>query len=294
MLRSTPIRPFIGTENVFETDTGNFWVLDQTYAYMQASFVLVESYWDAAYNSEVKELWEKALFHNLEHLRLGAADYMCVRLGTPFILLFLDRDDDACTFIEYWARSPAILLDANSIFDIHFNSKEGDWIYPRKPNCRYSDICDEILNRTGIQEVKTFFLVALAIVKFRVVAEHDAVSQSVDLAFEGATGQRIQEVQSTVKDMLVRKDIDMESQRQQLDRILDAIHLHNPSVLPAMINPTPITEQPCPHPVTPGHPSEVYDTLAYSRRCLVQIPGALDILKERFGSNPVYNWNMAA
>lgn len=290
-LRSTPIRPFIGTQTVFEADIGNFWGLEQTIAYMQASCDLLKAHWDAANDSEVKELWEKTLFYSLEHLRLGAVDHMGARLRVPFILLFLNRDDDACTFIQYWSRPPETVLDSDAIYDTHFNSKEGDWIYPCVPNIRYSDISDQIMDSNDFQAVELPFLVALAIIKLRVVAEHEAISQSLELAFEGTAGQRIQEVQSTVKDMLL-PNIDMESQRRQLQRVLDAIHLHNPSMLPAIINPTPITEQPRPDIATLGHPSEVYDSLLFSRRCFVQVPGALDMLKERFGSNPIYNSNM--
>ncbi len=113
-------------ENVFETETGNFWGMPEMKAYMKATFALAEAYTAAASACDVKEVWEKALFHFLEHLRLGAPDCMGARFRTPFFLLLnLHRDDDACNFIDYSMQiGNMIELNPDEIFDVHFYTYE--------------------------------------------------------------------------------------------------------------------------------------------------------------------------
>jgi hypothetical protein len=45
-----------------------------TEPYMNARFELAESYFRAAYEVEIEAVWEKALFHSLEILRLDASN----------------------------------------------------------------------------------------------------------------------------------------------------------------------------------------------------------------------------
>ena len=286
------LRSILG-DTIFETQTGNFWDIPHATTYMDVTYALSNWYCIVAHQSGVKEVWEKALFHILEHLRLGAIDQMEARWRAPFLLLSLNRDDDAYAFIRFWVTlMVAVTVNLIAMFEKHVNSKEGDWIYPREENCRYLDIFQDIFSTQNPQEVELPFLVALAIIKLRIVAAHDAALQSVDLAMEG-TGQRIQEVQPALKDMLFCEHVDVESQRQQVNRLLDAIHLQNPSMLPALINPGPLTAQPPPAVYTPGQPSEAYRTLIDCKATLNRIPGAIDLLEERFGSNPTYNSNLA-
>lgn len=292
-LRSTPIRPLAGPENAFETESGKFWILPQTIPYMKATFSLAEIYWVVAGNCNVKEVFEKTLFHNLEHLRLGAVDLMGLRFQVPYILLSLNRDDDACSFILYWKLFFASVFDFDEVTETHANSQPGDWMYPRVPNIRYLDIYQQILDlKNEMQPLELSFMVVLVIVKLRIVAAHDAMTQAIELAFgEGTTGHRIQQVRSNVTDMLIRANVNVESQRRQVNRLLDDIHLHNPSMLPSIIHPDPLLKQPCPSMIPRGHPTEAYATLMYCRPYFGRVPGAIDMLKERFGTNPTYNWN---
>ena len=90
-------------------------------------------------------------------------------------------------------------------------SKEGDWIYPRETNCRYLDVFEDIFSNKKPQ-ADLAYLLALVIIKLRIVAAHDAAMQSLE-------------------------DVDVESQREQANRLLDVIHLQNPSMIPALLNP---------------------------------------------------------
>lgn len=243
-------------------------------------------------SSQVKSVWETTLALYLEHLRLGAIDVLAARFRVPFVLLFLNRDDEACGFMRYWMQLDTS-IDPDVVYDIHVGTKKGDWIYPREPDCRYTDINLLEIATIENERISAPFLVALAIVKLRIVAAHDATCKSIELAFseKGTAGQRIHQVQSIVKDMLIRADVDVESQRQQTNYLLDAIHRSNPSMLPAILNPGPIADQPCPEAIIPGQPSQVYVSLKDYRRLFIRVPGALKMLKERFGSFPIYNWN---
>ena len=81
---------------------GGFCDIDDTENYLKARARLANSYWNAAYDCDVKEVWEKALFHCLELLRLGNTYRSEVRFRVPFFLLYLNRDDDAFAFTRYW------------------------------------------------------------------------------------------------------------------------------------------------------------------------------------------------
>jgi hypothetical protein len=284
-------------ENIFETEAGNFYGLTETYNYLDMTNALISWTCSIAYQSNVKQVWEKALFLQLEHLRLGALDRMRGRIRLPFFLLQMNRDDDAVSFIQHWVK----LKDFGDTlpdwdYDLHRNSNEGDWIYPREVDCRYSDMFKDVLE-DELEEVDLSFLVALFIIKLRLIAAHDLATQYIAFAFEGISGRRIQEVRPLVEEMVIRQDVDLDSQRAQAQRLFDVIHRKNPSMLPAIVNPRPIMSQRPPNRVLsreirPGHPSEVQMILNYGKVAFHRVPGALGMLVARFGDNPVYNWSM--
>jgi hypothetical protein len=129
------------------------------------------------------------------------------------------------------------------------------------------------------------FLVSLLLIKLRIVAAYDAACQSLDLVFDQTRdGKRIRHMKDTVKKMLIGYCTDIDSQRQQVARLLDLIDRKNPYMLPAIINPNPIRQMGRPRLRYVGQPSEVFDVLLYSQRCFFRIPGATETLKERFGT----------
>ncbi|GAX21870.1 hypothetical protein FisN_30Hu071 [Fistulifera solaris] len=266
--------------NIFETEIGNFWgLLPATATYMDLTNALANWYSSLALECNVKEVWEKALYHQLEHLQLGVLDRMDARLRVPFFLLYMNRDDDAFTFIRYWVETKEVLeTNPDAVFERHRNSKSGDWLYPRETDARYLDIFDQVPGDL-IQEMELPFLVALFLIKLRIVASHDDATESMDIAFKTTGGQRIQEVQSAIAEMLVRQDVDAENQRRQIYWLLFLIHRRNPHMLPGLTNPAPYFNRPPPTDRIAGEPSEVSMCLLDCKVAFYRVPAAPEILK---------------
>jgi hypothetical protein len=286
---AAPLRNF-HSQNLFETHVTNFSQVQETQEYMTSRWGLMETYWQAACKSEIKEVWEKALFHSLAMLRLDMSDFMEMRYVTPFILLDLQRDDDAFAFVRYFI-SLDYLGDAatDDLRRRYMQCQEGDWVYPHEENCRYRDIFQEC-SRMREDRMPTAFLVAVLVIKFRLVAAYDAARRSIDIAFETTGGQTIQEVQHVVSDMLIDESVvKIENQRQQVDGLINVIHRINPSMLPSVLNPHPLTRQRRPSLSTPGEPLEALHVLLFCMRTLLRVPGASEELEQRFGKMPSYN-----
>ena len=274
-------------QNLFETQVGSF---DKalTQPYMTARRNLMESYcWHAAYVTDVKCVWEKALFHALEILRLNACGPANLLDETVFILLNLNRDDDAFAFIRHWVSIEERL---NGLMLRHTQSQEGDWIYPREKNCRFFDVFQEF-RYFNDHKVSMSFLVALLIIKLRIVATYDATCSSIDLAFGTTGGQRIQKMQMLVKEMLMdERFVNIESQRQQVERLVHVIHERNATMFPSILNPAPFLANSNRYQDNiRGSTGEALFALLYGTRCLVRVPGAKEMLEQRFGKNPSYN-----
>ncbi|GAX17186.1 hypothetical protein FisN_10Lh034 [Fistulifera solaris] len=284
-LRSTIIDVFLEPQNFFESQVGLFGQFYQAQEYMTARRHLVELYVQAANIVETKSVWEKALSHALELMRLDYRDVIETRYVIPFILLNLNRDDDAFDFIRYWMKID--LNDRSKLFDLmnrHFESREGEWIYPRNQNCRFRDVFEECAN-VNDRKAPLAFLVALLIIKCRIVATYDATCGSMDLAFGTTSGQRIQEVQSTVKELILDGAlVNIQSQRQQVERLLNVIQRRNAIILPAFLNPTPLLAK-----KWQNAPNEALLVLLHGTGCFVRVPGAKAMLEERFGKEPSYN-----
>jgi hypothetical protein len=103
-LRNTPFGDDPVPHNIFETEIGMFSEGPEARRYMVARRELVESYFQAALDVEIKEVWEKALFHALVQLREAVSDPKGMIYVTPFILLYLNRDDDAFDFVQHWVN----------------------------------------------------------------------------------------------------------------------------------------------------------------------------------------------
>ncbi len=202
--------------------SGGKYIRDETEKYLEARAKLAKSYWMAAYDCEVKEVWEKALFHYLEVLRLDERNGFKTKFRAPFILLYLNRDDDAYASIRYRLQHDD--LDSDEILERHKRSREGDWLYDGEVNCRYRDIFEECRNIDDV-DLPGPHILALAIMKMRIIAAHEAVSQTLDFVFKKSNGKRIQEVRSQVQDMLLGMNTDMDDQRDELNELLERIPL---------------------------------------------------------------------
>ena len=97
------------------------------------------------------------------------------------------------------------------------------------------------ITTVDIKPIQVAFFVALLIIKLRIVATYEATCGSIDLAFGTAGGKRIVEVQDVVKEMLVDESlVNIESQREQVKRLIKVIHRNNSTMLPAILNPVPL------------------------------------------------------
>ncbi len=266
-------------QNLFETRIGDFHDIDDADYYVMTRTQLARSYWEAAYDCEIKEVWEKSLFHCLEVLRLDYKISFEARFRLPFILLYLNRDDDAYSYARYRLSEH----DVFELFERHQHSREGDWIYPIENDCRYRDIFEDCPDMDYAHNPEPFLL-ALAIIKMRIIAAHDAVSRAVDFVFERTTARRIVEVRSLVKDMLTRSDLDIDDQRDILVALLERIP---PFVLTALRSLKDVCEVKqslemddlthCFASMSQSFPAG--ETLWSSARAFCRVPGAAGILK---------------
>ncbi|GAX27669.1 hypothetical protein FisN_13Hu236 [Fistulifera solaris] len=277
-------------QDLFDIQSGLFSQWEETFSYMKTRCELAENLTKAAYLGEIKAVGEKALIHFLEILRLDARGPQTFLDTAPFLLLHVHRDDDAFDFMRHWMKMHPINDDKiTDTMPRYFESKEGDWMYPREKNCRYRDMFEDCPNVSDC-EAHLSFLVALLIIKCRIVATYDATYRSIDIAFATSAGKRIQAVQCAVTDMLIdRRLFNIDSQRHQVEHLLNAIHRNNPTMLPAILNPAPLLTGYLPRNRVRGDPSEVVSILFDCGRCLLRVPGAQEMLEKRFGKSPSYD-----
>ena len=113
-------------ENAFAKDVGSFWGLPETRDYMRARLVVVDEVERMNWDLESKRGWEMVAAHMQDMLRLSLSDNIGVRFRFPFVLINLNRDDDAACFIRYWMED----FEANpeKTSRAYARSKKGDWL----------------------------------------------------------------------------------------------------------------------------------------------------------------------
>jgi hypothetical protein len=227
--------------------------------YMRARMRLSQSQEVLAKKAKTVEAWNLVSNHLLEMLRLCSGDNNGLRFILPFILLRVNRDDDAYCFCRYW-----ILQGINEEEVDYSETKEGDWIYPRQENARFLDICKECGPEALGRYSALSTILSLAVIKMRLVAA------STDPEVQG-------------------------EQRRQLDQLLENLQANNASILPALVNPSPLLSQASPQFYSPGSPEEAYFTLTQGDVVELwnDIPGAKEVLIQRLGtSTPSYPTRM--
>ncbi|GAX27806.1 hypothetical protein FisN_13Hu087 [Fistulifera solaris] len=276
-------------ENVFEMQVGAFGQQEVTLPYMNSLRSLVTSFVVAAHEADIKQVWETTLAHALELQRLDAIGPQDIRCMTPFMLLNLNRDDDAFDFMRHWMKIDDHNFDVQTTLMIRYAAvQKGQWIYPRKTNSRFLDIFQECPDAND-QNVPLGFLLALLAIKCRLLATYDVTCKSIDLAFATTGGKLIQEVQSEVTKMLFNETLmNIESQREQVERLVIMIHRNNPIMLPALLNPEPLVAKQYTWQGNSDGASEVFFLIFHCARCLIRVPGVRAMLEKRFGKCPSY------
>jgi hypothetical protein len=245
-------RYFEANNNTISAEVGEY-LCDRT--------ALAIIFWHSAYECEIKQVWEAALFHCEKAIKVRADYNLEVRVQIPFILLYLNRDDEAYAYIRYWFQE-----------GIHGRSRP----YPIETKCRFLDIFEENI-KADMGNLRLPLFVALAIIKMRIIASHNSISRSVDIAFEQAEMKQILEVRSVVQDMLLDSDIDVLDQSRQLYRIFEEIDHEEPFLLDSMLEAEQFSEiRDCSfldEALTSALPS-LKVALLHSLRCLFRVPGA--------------------
>jgi hypothetical protein len=101
-------------------------------------------------------------------------------LRAPFFLLCVNRDDDALSFIRYWVElDEDVILALEQMYANSANTREGEWIYPRDPAGRYSELFQN-MSDADLCKIERPFLVALVIIKQRIVAAHEALLRGIE------------------------------------------------------------------------------------------------------------------
>lgn len=250
----------------------------ETRAYMKERMTLIFKLSCLARETQTEEAWTLVAEHYLECLRLSMNDSNGLRFALPFVLLRLNRDDDAYCFCRHWLTKEARGGDRRR----HRSSKEGDWIYPRQKDCRYLDIFAECEN---VEQGDLSSLLALAAIKMRLVAVFDARERELE-RISSSTSSLAQT--GTEEADIVRRSImgtveqerTLADQRRQLDQLLDAVHRRNDDVLPGILDPGPLIAQGT-QPFLP----EALMLLPYVSDVWKSIPGACSYLSRRLDTS---------
>ena len=259
-------------ENAFEEHVGSFWGLFETRDYMRARLAVVDQIERMNWDLDTKRGWDMVAAHMLDMLRLNASDNIGLRFRFPFILINLNRDDDAYCFVSCWMQ------DWDSTYEerekMHARSKEGDWLYPKEDGARFGDILEQHPDKKYHHKYTSLaLLVACAVIKMRVVVALEAQKLREDASYDPDKHEK---------------------QKKMLLYLLDVIDTNNKSMLPALLYPKPLKDAGNPDYHTPGHPSEARMVLNDACRPWARIPGAEALLVARFGSHtPKYNTKMS-
>lgn len=174
-------------------------------------------------------------------------------------------------------------------------SRPGDWLYGKVPGGRFKDMSKFFPGRDFPQSgAPLVYLVALMIIKMRILAQHDATMAILNVFQNTRFGSYLPKpLRAILGTFLVYPPSCISDQETQLKHLLESIHKRNPSMLPSFVNPGPMKSQPCPQFQSIGGPSEAWFVLNESSRCVARVPGAHERIRSIVGDNPTYDVNMS-
>jgi hypothetical protein len=252
---------------------------------MRQRMAMITKLTDLAHESQTKEAWTLVAGHYQECLRLNLSDNNGLRFEFPFVLLRLNRDDDAYCFCRYWVTYD----DWDDERGTHSSSNEGDWIYPKQEGCHYLDVfkdCAEVNDGGNL-----WALLAFAVIKMRLVAVFEARTRTLDASHSSRARQGEAELEKMRLEIMgtVEHEQLLSDQGRQLDQLLDLIDGHNKIMVPALLRPGPLSSQPRPSSFMHGSPEEARLMLPHVIDVWSSIPGASRYLTRRLGtSTPSY------
>lgn len=243
---------------------------------------LISKLTDLALKTQTLEAWTLVAEHYQECLRLNLSDNNGLRFAFPFVLLRLNRDDDAYCFCRYWITYD----DWDDERGTHSSSSEGDWIYPKEEGCRYLDVfkdCEEVKDRGDL-----WSLLAFAVIKMRLVAVFESRTKTFEAASASRGGVEPERMRREIMGPVEHEQL-LSAQGEQLDQLLDLVDGHNKFMVPALLHPGPLSSLGPPASYSHGSPAEARMMLPYVLDVWNSIPGASLYLARRLGtSTPSY------
>ena len=239
---------------------------------------------------ELLSSYEQVLEHNLEVMRMSHNEGMHEQ--TVLLLLKMNRDEDAYNFIKWLAA-----IDPDGNYDwgmIPESTKGGEWLYLEGQN-RFED-----LFKVGSRKQHLFpmnYLVALALIKFRILAEYQKRKMEFEELEKTLLGTKY-EFFVTHEPIIHVFKLNLfgyctkvfEEQEKHLENYLDLNDKRNPVLLKALVNPKPLMAQKFPiWTGTDGSPNEARYVMWGCLTLFQRTPGAIDKVAARFDGAVSYD-----
>ncbi len=225
--------------------------------------------------------------HYLELLRLNHSDNQGIRHKVPFLLLSLNRDEDAYNFIKWWET---IDPEGNYDWGEPPASQEGEWMYLKS-----QDTQEDLLKIAKDVDCLPF-LAALVLIKARIILKYETAKSEFDTFEEvlqsgSSSGQKLLcalPAMMKIKRYLGSNDAILHEQKEQLEKYLDIIQKNNPFFLKAVVNPGLMMNMKPPEYIEIGTVSEVYELIDYCKILFAKRRIAMDSAIKRVGNNPTF------
>ena len=307
-----------------ESTIGHFWTLFEPRTYCRVRYDLAEHILMQAHYNDLKPIYDRSLSHYMELLRLVHGDNLGVRNKVPFILITLNRDEDAYNFIKWW-----LTIDPHGKYNwgnVPKNTKEGDWLYLTNENI-FED-CGDYMTSTSSYRGQLAFVASLALIKFRLVSKlkrslmmKDKINSYLsqfqcninsnsnsnsdskelnlicnkelsDMISDIIVGNYVYTYPSSVHLKLsnvenMKKVIN--EQESYVDRLLKQLVKMNKMFVQSLVNPGPMRQQNYPQYSSPGSPQEAFIVMNNCCRLFARTPGARQRLEALVGKTPHYN-----
>ncbi|KAI0559961.1 hypothetical protein FGB62_130g013 [Gracilaria domingensis] len=273
-----------GSRNLYEEEVGWFWEFSSSRYYCQMRAQHAQNLETLSGNYQVAPLLEMAVSHYLHVLHVDIPDHLELSVQLPFTLLKLNQDERCAAFITHCMRRRKHEI-CEHMESLHANSAVGDWIYGTT-DC-YADIFDA-LGVENLEAVLAPYLVALCIVKLRIIARHKEQCQQVE-SFRATScaqqlGDNVMHIERFVEGDTAHKARICE-QEQQVDRYLDLASVVDPPLLSQILNPDVIERKDVFHGFVMGF--DMHSWLVSCKSLFEGVAGGLELLQRRVEARQV-------
>eukprot|EP01084_Bolivina_argentea_P276557 471901_1 len=278
-----------------DENVGHFWqnIETRNYCYIRnslASHILIE-----ARSKEIKPMYESALDHYMELLRLCHGDNLSVRDEAIFILLRLNRIEDAYNFIKWWMT---IDLNENYNWNQPPISKQGEWLYLQNEDI-HEDLLQIIHQKRHQRVLNLNFLASLFLIKMQIIYRLHLIDRQIKCIRELLQSEfqlnDKNRIENTISLYLAggnEKYIDdmISEQLEYANKYLDKMMERNEIFLKAVINPQPMIKHALPNGYMFGSPEEAYLVMRRCRKLFMGTDGTFYKITQRVGKHPQYEY----